>query len=665
MRRSCDASRSSCSADVDVPQLDAEEARVLGCLMEKAATTPEHYPLSLNALVAACNQSTNRDPVVRYDDDTAEAALTRLRERGFARRVKAAGARVIKYLHVVDEALGLDAGERALVGVLLLRGPQTPGELRSRAERWHTFAGPDAVEATLRALADRGLVVQQPRRPGQKEARWVTTLQPAPVDAPRTPEAASPSTRRDEAPEPAAAVERRIVVRDPATGEMLDEIDADDDRAVATKLDRARSAQPAWAARPYEERARALAVFRDLLERDEDRLARTTTEETGKPIRQAHNEIRAARERVEWFVEHVPVATRPLTVTERPDLVERVTYDPVGVVAHLSAWNYPYFVALNSVVPALLTGNAVLYKPSEHATRTGARIVRLLHEAGVPLDVAQLVVGAGPTGAALAAAPVDVVCFTGSYSTGVRVAAAAAANLTRVQLELGGKDAAYVCDDVEIAATADAVAEGIFYNAGQSCCAIERLYVHDAIHDDFVAALVAVAERLVVGDPLDERTDLGPLARPAQIELLEAQVADAVAKGGRVVTGGSRAEHGAAWFAPTVVVDADPSMLLMREESFGPVIGVQRVADDEHAVAAMDDADYGLTAAVFSRDRARAEAILARLETGTVYWNCSDRTTVRLPWAGRRHSGLGTSLSHAGIRAFVREKAWHEMVPRD
>ena len=648
---------------MDVPELGAAEARVLGCLMEKAATTPEHYLLSLNAVVTACNQSTNRDPVVHYDDDTVESALTALRERGLARRIKAAGARVIKYLHVVDEALALDAGERAVLGVLVLRGAQTPGELRARTERWHTFGAPAEVDATLRDLAGRGLVTSLPRRPGQKEARWTQLLTPAPAATPV--DAASHDDVPDEgrATPALAPVERRLVVRNPATGAVLDGLDIDDERAVHGKLARARAAQPGWSERGYDDRALALLAFRDLLERDEDALARTTTEETGKPIRQSHNEVRAARDGVEWFVEHVSLATSPRTVTERADLVERVTYEPAGVVAHISAWNYPYFVALNSVVPALLAGNAVLYKPSEHATRTGTRIVRLLHEAGVPLDVVQLVVGAGPTGAALAGAPVDVVCFTGSYPTGLRVAQVAAANLTRVQLELGGKDGAYVCDDVDIASTAAAVAEGVFYNAGQSCCAIERLYVHEAIHDAFVAELARIADSYVVGDPSDDQTDIGPLARVEQVELLEAQVAEAVAHGARLRAGGQRRERGGVWFLPTVIVDVTASMRVMREESFGPIIGVQRVQGDDHALAALDDTHYGLTGAVFTPDRARAERMLDRLDTGTVYWNCSDRTTTRLPWAGRRHSGLGVSLSESGVRAFVREKAWHEVPP--
>jgi acyl-CoA reductase-like NAD-dependent aldehyde dehydrogenase len=229
----------------------------------------------------------------------------------------------------------------------------------------------------------------------------------------------------------------------------------------------------------------------------------------------------------------------------------------------------------------------------------------------------------------------------------------------RLQLELGGKDGAYVCDDVDVESAALAVAEGAFYNGGQSCSAIERVYVHDTVFDRFVDTLADVVSAYRTGDPEDEQTDLGPLARAAQIDVIEAQVADAVGKGARVVCGGGRIDRPGSWFEPTVLVDVDPSMSVMRDETFGPVIGVQRVRDDAEALACLDDTEFGLGAAVFSRDRERAERILSRLDVGNAYWNASDRSSVRLPWAGRRHSGLGVSMSESGVRAFVREKAWH------
>ncbi len=376
---------------------------------------------------------------------------------------------------------------------------------------------------------------------------------------------------------------------------------------------------------------------------------------------QSRNEVRAVLARVDWNLGHVAAVIAPRTVTAGggEGVEELVTHEPVGLVAHVSVWNYPYFVGLNTIIPALLTGNAVLYKPSEHATLTGLRIVDVMHRAGVPVDVVQTIVGGGAVGAALVAADIDMVCFTGSYETGRGVARAVADRLLRVQLELGGKDGAYVCDDVDIDSAALAVAEGAFYNGGQSCSAIERVYVNTAIFDRFVATFADVVRAYRTGDPEDEHTDIGPLARAAQVDVLDAQVADAVAKGARVICGGGRIDRPGAWFEPTVLVDVDPTMRVMRDETFGPVIGVQRVRDDAEAVAALDDTEFGLGAAVFTADRARAERILARLDVGNAYWNRSDRSSVTLPWAGRRHSGLGVSMSESGVRAFVREKAWH------
>jgi acyl-CoA reductase-like NAD-dependent aldehyde dehydrogenase len=286
-------------------------------------------------------------------------------------------------------------------------------------------------------------------------------------------------------------------------------------------------------------------------------------------------------------------------------------------------------------------------------------MAELLHEAGVPREIFLPVVGAGATGRTLVGQDVDAVCFTGSYATGKRVAEAAAPRLLRVQLELGGKDPAYVCDDVDVPAAAAALAEGAFYNGGQSCCAVERIYAHRRIAGAFVEAFVDVVRALVVGDPMDERTDVGPLARPGQLDVLQAQVADAVAHGARLELGGSRRPGRGYYFEATVLTRADHRMTLMREESFGPIIGIQEVGDDAEAVALMNDTEYGLTAAVYTPDRSRAERILAQVDAGSAYWNCCDRVSPRLPWSGRKHSGLGTTLSVAGIRTFVQPKAWH------
>ena len=294
-------------------------------------------------------------------------------------------------------------------------------------------------------------------------------------------------------------------------------------------------------------------------------------------------------------------------------MTERIGHEPLGVVANISAWNYPYFVGGNVFVPALLTGNAVLYKPSEFATLTGLHIARLLHAAGVPADVFTTLVGAGEVGAALLAQPVDGVFFTGSAATGAKIAAAVGARMIRLQLELGGKDPTYVCDDADPKAAAESLADGAMYNTGQSCCSVERIYVHERIHDAFVEAFVATVRGLQDRRPDRRGTYIGAITRAPQLEVLEAQVADALAKGA------TPARRRQADRAAGQLVRADgvhrrrPPMALMREESFGPIIGIQKVTDDDEALALMNDTRYGLTAGVYTPRRgAGAEAARRR-----------------------------------------------------
>jgi acyl-CoA reductase-like NAD-dependent aldehyde dehydrogenase len=215
-------------------------------------------------------------------------------------------------------------------------------------------------------------------------------------------------------------------------------------------------------------------------------------------------------------------------------------------------------------------------------------------------------------------------------------------------------------DDVDdITAVAAAALEGVVYNNGQSCCAVERIYVQEGVYDAFVDAYTRQAKALTVGDPMDAKTEVGPLTRPGQMEFLLGQIADAVKKGAKVLAGGRRVERKGYFIEPTVLVDVDHRMRLMTEESFGPVVGIQRVKDDAEAVALMADTEYGLTAAVYSKEYERAERVMRQLNTGTVYWNCCDRVSASLPWSGRKHSGLGTTLGYQGIRAFVQPKAYH------
>jgi acyl-CoA reductase-like NAD-dependent aldehyde dehydrogenase len=309
-------------------------------------------------------------------------------------------------------------------------------------------------------------------------------------------------------------------------------------------------------------------------------------------------------------------------------------------------------------------GNAVLYKPSEFATLTGLHIARLLHEAGVPEDVFVPVIGDRVAGEALLDLPLDGYFFTGSYRTGKHIAERVASKLVPVGLELGGKDPLYVTDEVDdLKKVAGAVAEGCFYNNGQSCCAVERVYVHERIYNEFMKEFESEVRALKVGNPMEPGIQQGSLTRPAHLEFLEAQISDALSKGAKVLCGGKRVPGPGAYYEPTVVVNADHSMRIMMEESFGPVIGVMKVRDDEEAISLMQDCEYGLTAAVYSRNETRGRGILGRIDTGTSYLNCCDRVSPYLPWAGRKHSGLGTTLSWLGILSFVRPRGWHLRTP--
>ena len=454
-----------------------------------------------------------------------------------------------------------------------------------------------------------------------------------------------------------------LTIRNPATGAVIDECAADDAASVAAKAAAARAAQPAWAATPLRERLAAIQRFRAALVAELDTLATTLTREVGKPIAQSRNELNGLLPRIDFFLAQTESAIADEQVFDDGGMRERITHVPLGVVANISAWNYPYFVGCNVIVPALLAGNAVLYKPSEFATLTGLHIARLLHAAGVPKDVMQPLVGSGEVGATLLAQRIDGLFFTGSHATGVMIASALAIRLVKVQLELGGKDPSYVRADADPKVAAEGLADGAMYNTGQSCCSVERIYVHEAIHDAFVEHFVATVKAFKVGDPMAADTYIGAITRAPQLDVLDAQVADAKAKGARLHCGGQCLPGPGHWYAPTVFTDVNHTMELMREESFGPIIGIQKVRGDDEAIALMNDTRYGLTAGVYSKDEGKARELLARVNAGSVYWNCCDRVSPRLPWSGQGDSGIGLTLSTHGIQTFTRPKAWHLRSP--
>jgi len=446
----------------------------------------------------------------------------------------------------------------------------------------------------------------------------------------------------------------------PATEQVIGELNEDTAETLEKKLMLLRKGQPSWRDIPLGERVKVLRAFSELLKENIESLAATLTSEVGKPLQQSRNEINGACKRIEWLTGNAVKYLSDEVMTLDDGLQEKISYEPLGVICNISAWNYPWLVGVNVFVPALLAGNAVMYKPSEYATLTGMQIEKFLGRAGVPPDIFQLAVGSRSTGEALLELPFDGYFFTGSYKTGKYIYEKVSRKMVPCQCELGGKDPLYVAEDIaDISAVAAATADGAFYNNGQSCCAVERIYVHEKVYDKYVEAFKKEVASWKTGSPTEEGVYFGPLTRKDQLAVLESQVKDAVNKGAQVLTGGKRSGRKGYYFEPTVITNVNHNMEVMREESFGPVIGIMKVKNDDEAIRLMKDTEYGLTASVYSSEQGRAEKILREIDTGTGYWNCCDRVSAAVPWSGRKHSGIGSTLSYIGLRAFVKPKAYH------
>ncbi|WP_425237399.1 aldehyde dehydrogenase family protein [Ulvibacterium sp.] len=449
-------------------------------------------------------------------------------------------------------------------------------------------------------------------------------------------------------------------VINPASEEVIAQLNATTAQDLSQIIKSLREGQKVWGKKSVSERLACIIRFGELIQENLEELAHTLTSETGKPLQQSLNEIKGAQNRIEHLQHHAEKWLAPETLVNSGNTHEKIEYEPLGVIGNISAWNFPYNVGYNVFLYALVAGNSVVYKPSEFASLTGKQFEKYLWQTGVPKNVFQCVIGTGELGQCLLEQSLDGYFFTGSYKTGLHIAQAVSHKLVPVQLELGGKDPLYVMEDIpDVEQAAINAAEGAFYNNGQSCCAVERMYVSSTIHDEFVEALVTEVNSYAVGDPTDLKTYIGPLTRAQQLEVLKDQIADALNKGATLKTGGKQLDREGYYFEPTVLVNCNASMKVMREESFGPIIGIQKVSSDSEALELMKDTAYGLTAAVFSSDRKRALQVLDQLDIGTAYWNCCDRVSPNVPWSGRKNSGLGATLSAQGIRAFVQPKSYH------
>ncbi len=449
-------------------------------------------------------------------------------------------------------------------------------------------------------------------------------------------------------------------VVNPATEQVIANLKEDNTASLKKKLSLLQTGQKKWNAVPLKKRIAILQKFSALLKANIEECAVILTSEVGKPLQQSRNEINGAGNRIKWLTENAEKFLSDEVVSQEGNMKEVISYEPLGVVCNISAWNYPYLVGTNVFIPALLAGNSVLYKPSEFSTLTGLQIEKYLKQAGVPNDAFQIAVGAREVGAALLDMNFDGYFFTGSYATGKFIYEKVAPKMVPCGLELGGKDPLYVASDVkDVKGIAAGTADGAFYNNGQSCCSVERIYVHEKVYNKYVEEFVREVKSYKLGSPTEDGIYIGALTREAQLKVVDAQVKDAVKKGAKVLTGGKKPTGKGNFYEPTVLVNVNHKMKVMRDESFGPVIGIQKVKSDEEALQLMNDTEYGLTAAVYSSSKSRAEKLLAQTNSGTGYWNCCDRVSAALPWSGRKHSGFGSTLSHVGLRAFTKPKGLH------
>jgi len=446
----------------------------------------------------------------------------------------------------------------------------------------------------------------------------------------------------------------------PANHQLIKEISEDSKNSITEKMQIAKKAQLQWAKKTLDERLACIQNFSNLLEENKESLAKDLSQEVGKPYQEAINEVNGAKNRIKFFLENSKKWLTENQVNIDGNTKEVLAFEPLGVICNISAWNYPFLVGVNVFIPALISGNAVMYKPSEFSTLTGLNITKYLHASGIPQDVFIPVIGGAQAGEVLLGLPMDGYFFTGSYKTGKYIAEKVSHKLVPVGLELGGKDPLYVTDElVDLKQVAAAAVEGCFYNNGQSCCGVERVYVNENIYDEFMEHFLNEVKKLKVGDPAIATNNQGAITRSSHMAFLEAQITEALGKGAKLLHGGKKIGEQGNFFSPAVLTEVNHTMKIMMEESFGPIIGIMKVKNDEEAIKLMNDCEYGLTASVYCKNIERAKKILAQVDAGTSYVNCCDRVSAYLPWAGRKNSGLGATLSYLGILAFTKPRAWH------
>ena len=449
----------------------------------------------------------------------------------------------------------------------------------------------------------------------------------------------------------------------PVDGSTVFERSLDGPDEIERTLAAASTASESWRRIALDERCTMVRRFVELAVHDTDAVAQELTMQMGRPVRDGGGEAGGWLLRGRTMIDLAPEALADIELEARDGFTRFIRREPLGVVFVVAPWNYPWLTAVNALVPALVAGNTVVLKHSEQTPLVAERIGRAAKEAGLPDGVLQVLYLNHDGVADVIGDPrIAFVAFTGSVEGGHAIQQAASKRFIGAALELGGKDPAYVCSDADVARTAANLVDGSFYNAGQSCCGIERIYVHQDVYDSFLEAFTSMANELQLGDPRDSSTTLGPVVRIRNAEGIQAQIDEAIAAGARTVLDSNHfeaAKRGLPYMAPQALVDVDHSMRIMSEETFGPAVGIMKVQDDAEAVAMMNDSRYGLTASVWTSDLEHAQQIGTGVETGTWFMNRCDYLDPELAWVGVKDSGRGCSLSSLGYAQLTRPKSFH------
>ena len=450
----------------------------------------------------------------------------------------------------------------------------------------------------------------------------------------------------------------------PVDGSVVAEVMLAPERDIEATLDTAVQAQRRWKHAPLAERIAVCERMVEWMLARADEIGAELTWQMGRPVSQSPMEIRRGfQERARYMTAVASDALADIVAGGKPGFKRFIRHEPLGVVLVLAPWNYPYLTSVNAVVPAIVAGNSVILKVSQQTPLVASRYAQAFAEAGLPPGVFQHVHASHDAVLGMIGDPrITFVSFTGSVEGGRAVQRAAAARFIATNLELGGKDPAYVRPDAPLPATIENLVDGAFFNSGQSCCAVERIYVHGDIYNAFVAGFVETTRQYRLGNPLQPDTTLGPMVRTSAADAVREQIREAVGQGARALIDPRdfpADREGTPYLAPQVLVDVNHQMRIMTEETFGPAVGIMQVKDDEEAIAHMNDSRYGLTASIWTMDVDAAIRIGDRVDTGTWFQNRCDYLDPALAWTGVKDSGRGCSLSRLGYEALTRPKSFH------